>query len=198
MTHLIPITRTKTDLPAVAETGGAVGKTKGQAVLFCRSNGARKIATFLPLPEETAEKGHAVFVLQNNDCVIEVTRSRTDSFSITIAQYTNVLSGNEAVFEVIHFFKSGKWDVIPPEHFTSVIGAAKEKSCQLECREPIWFERKVAPVQVPIPQRTVPRPEDCQFPVIAELVQTAPDEFSLGLSNGIQMLIHIKNLPGRR
>jgi hypothetical protein len=205
MEYIIPISRTKTDLPAITETGGATGKTKGEARLVCRNNGSKKTAIYIPPVEERAEKGHAVFVLQPGDYIVIVIRSRNTSFAIDIAEYTDRISvEGKALFEVRHSFKNSAWDTEPPDFMLPVIEAAKAKTRQ-NTPEPLWFEKKVAPPTIPTQQqsqtpfaRSAAPFGDSGLLTITELTQIAPDEFSLGLSNGIQMLIYIKNLPVMR
>lgn len=201
MEYTVPISRTKTGLPAITETGGATGKTKGAARLVCYSNGSKKTAIFIPATEEREEKGHAVFVLSNGDYIVDVQRTRTSVYAVTIAQFCgHVSEEDQATFQTRHVLTGGKWDIMPPESLLAVIDAAKEKSRQTE-PEPLWFEPKVAPTIIPDLQRPAPRPvppPEAGLVSITELVQTAPDEFSLGLSNGVQLLIYIKELPVMR
>jgi len=198
----IKVTRTKSGLPAVSETGGAIGKTKGFAQIICRDDGSKKIATYIPKPEEIETIGHAVFVLQNRDYVIQVERSRTSSYKITVAQFTGSIGAADregeseeyAVFEVRNVRSGKKWDIQPPECFSPAIDAAVAKSSMENIAEAVWFERKQQPVPLPVKssapafaQEYVPG-----FVAIDSVRQTADDEISVCLTNGVQLCVYIK------
>jgi len=197
----IKVTRTKSGLPAVSETGGAIGKTKGFAQIICRDDGSKKIATYIPKPEEIETIGHAVFVLQNRDYVIHVERSRTSSYKITVAQFTGSIGAvdregeNEeyAVFEVRNVKSGKKWDIQPPECLLPAIDAVVAKS-SMENTEAMWYERRQQPVPLPVKS---PAPAFAQeyvpgFVAIQDVKQTADDEISVCLTNGVQLCVYIK------
>jgi len=197
----IKVTRTKTGLPAISETGGAIGKTKGVAQIICRDDGSKKIATYVPRPEEVETKGHAVFVLQKHDYVILVERSRTTVYKVTIAQFTGDIDAEDnAVFAVRHVKQAKRWDVMPPEYLQPAIDAAVAKSCQEEIQEAVWFERKQPPVMgAPVSLSAIKNqaPAFAQqyvpgFVAIQDVRQTADDEISVCLTNGVQLCVYIK------
>lgn len=193
----VKISRTNTGLPAVAETGGAIGKTKGAARIFCRDTGSKKIATHIPKLDDFETKGHALFVLQNHDYVILVERSRTTVYKVTIAQFTgNIDADDNAVFIIRHIKQAKRWDVMPPEYLQPAIDAAIAKSCQEEVREAVWYERKQPPVPVPLPAKpaaaTFAEEYVPGFVAIKDVRQTAADEISVCLTNGVQLCVYIK------
>lgn len=202
MDFLLTVTRTRTGLPAVAETG-ASGKTKGFSRVFCKDDGCKKTATYLPKPEEFEDKaGHVVFVLQRHDYCISVERSRTTAYKITVAQFTGTIDDQEqALFELRYSYSGKRWDVLPPEYLLPAIEAAKAKS-QAEAPAGVWYQAKQslgvsvtpsAPVAAVKPGDVVPA-----FQGIQELRQIAPDEFSVSLSNGVQLLIYVKECKPKR
>ncbi|TWH45920.1 hypothetical protein [Sporomusa sp. KB1] len=198
MEYLLTVTRTKTGLPAVAETGAA-GKTKGFARILCRDNGGKKTATYLPQPEEIEDIGHVVFVLQKNDYCIAVERSRTTAYKITVTQFSGTIDDQEqALFELRHSYSGKRWDVMPPEYLQPAIEAAKAKS-QAELPAGAWYQTK-QPSPPVSPSAPVLKPGDFvpSFLGIRELRQIADDEFSVCLTNGVQFLVYIKEcLPKR-
>lgn len=207
----IKITRTKTGLPAIAETGGAIGKTKGFAQIICRDDGSKKVATYIPKPEELDTVGHAVFILQNRDYIIQVERSRSTSYTVTVAQFIGNIGTVDrdgeteeyAVFEVRHVKSGKRWDIIPPESMEAAIDAAVAKSSQ-ENQEAVWYERKQPPAPLPAkPSVPVPPPAKSApaafaeeyvpgFVAIKDVRQTAADEISVCLTNGVQLCVYIK------
>lgn len=203
----IKVTRTKTGLPAIAETGGAIGKTKGFAQIICRDDGSKKIATYIPKSEEMNSVGHAVFILQNRDYVIQVERCRTTSYAVTIAQFAGRIGTVDregeteeyAVFEVRHVKSGKRWNVMPPECLEAAIDAAIAKSSQEDVQEAAWYERKQPPV--PMPQSLSAKPPAPAvfaeeyvpgFVAIKDVRQTAADEISVCLTNGVQLCVYIK------
>jgi hypothetical protein len=199
----IKVSRTKTNLPAVSETGGASGKTKGEARIFCRDNGSKKIATHIPKPDNFEVDGHAVFILQKYDYVILIERSRTTVYKVTIAQFTGDIDAEDnAVFAVRHIKQAKRWDVQPPEYLQPAIDAAVAKSSQEDIAEAIWFERKQPPViGTPVPLSAIKNQAPVQafaqqyvpgFVVIQDVRQKADDEISVCLTNGVQLCVYIK------
>lgn len=194
----IKVARTNSNLPAVAETGGAIGKTKGEARIFCRDNGSKKIATHIPKSDDFETKGHALFVLQNYDYVILVERSRTTVYRVTIAQFTGNIDANDnAMFAVRHIKQAKRWDVMPPEYLQPAIDAAIAKSCQEEIQEAAWYERKQPPAPVSLPAKSAPASFAAEeyvpgFVAIKDVRQTAADEISVCLTNGVQLCVYIK------
>lgn len=199
----IKVTRTKTGLPAIPEVGGAIGKTKGFAQIICRDDGSKKIATYIPKPEEIETIGHAVFVLQKHDYVIQVERSRTTVYKVTIAQFTGDIDAEDnAVFAVRHVKQAKRWDVQPPEYLQLAIDAAVVKSSQEDIQEAAWYERKQQPVLgAPVSLLAIKNQAPVQafarqyvpgFVVIQDVRQTADDEISVCLTNGVQLCVYIK------
>ncbi|HWR06152.1 hypothetical protein [Sporomusa sp.] len=201
----VKVSRTNIGLAAVSETGGAIGKTKGFARIICREDGSKKMAIYIPRPEEFETSGHAVLILKPRDCIIQVERSRSTSYLITVAQFTGEIDQDENAIFTVRYIKTGKrWDIQPPDHLLAAIDAAVAKSSQEDVQEAVWYERKQPPAigapvslaairnqaQAPVPayaHEYVPG-----FVAIDSVRQTAADEISVCLTNGVQLCVYIK------
>jgi|GEM_PF-7108725 len=194
----VKVTRTKTNLPAVAEIGGAIGKTKGDAQIFCRDDGGKKTATHIPRLEDFYTIGHALFVLQKHDYLIRVERSRSTVCKIIVAQFTGTIDAEEnAQFIVRHIKSSKRWDVVPPDCLQPAIDAAVAKAGQTDIQEAVWYERKQPLVSLPVARgsmtaRALTFDYAPGFVAVTDVKQTAADEISICLSNGIQLCMYIK------
>ena len=187
----------------MSENGGAIGKTKGFAQIICRDDGSKKLATYIPKPEEIETKGHAVFILQKHDYVIQVERSRTTTYKVTIAQFTGDIDADDnAVFAIRHVKQAKRWDVMPPENLQLAIDVAVAKSSQEDITEAAWYERKQpsvigSPVSLSAIKNQAPVQAFAQqyvpgFVAIQDVRQTADDEISVCLTNGVQLCVYIK------
>ena len=125
------------------EDGGGMTNS-GDAMVITDSNGGKKIP--LVLRGRSNDK-HALFVVSENDIVIDVNRAREDVV-IEIYRVGADIGGNEYYHKRIlhkeHCFSDGEWDIDPPEALSEAIDAAVDKTWRYHCRQAVWIGERPA------------------------------------------------------
>jgi len=135
MNRKIKVERTKIDLPALWEKGGAF-QYEGNATIICDRFGKAKEVIFTQ--EEELGK-HALIPVVVGDIVIHAMQDR-DNYDIKVYRIQR-FEDDFAVCEGIGRFDRGEWDKpdIYYMYFEAINEAKKKASCHL-CRQPHFIK----------------------------------------------------------
>ena len=132
------ITRSKSGLPCLWESGGA-GSNTGSAVVIAAASGSPKRAIYVRTRGELCNSNHALIPVVVGDLVIRADQHRLD-YEITVSRIIG-FDGDEASLEVVNHFSEGEWDVEPTIAMAAV-EAAKRKAAKYHCRTAYWAEER--------------------------------------------------------
>lgn len=134
------ISRTKTGLPALWESGGA-GRNTGFAVCVANADGTPKTALFVRHGGDLCNGHHALFVVRPGDLVCEATQERGD-FSVTLYRLGAELDDTEMSHDIIAEYSEGEWNVAPPDEAADLINATCHKAEAYHCRSMFYGVEK--------------------------------------------------------
>jgi len=127
-----PISRSKTGLPVLSESGGGCTNT-GSAQIICNEEGEALKPLFIPRGLFNGE--HAYFVIKPKMFVVEYSRDR-NGYSVNIWQIKEVLQ--DRVLTTLAF-EEENGDGNIPEFLRKAVKAAEEKAYDYHCRSPYYI-----------------------------------------------------------
>ena len=139
-TKIFDLEVTASNLPAIWETGGGWSNT-GRARIITDRNGNPKTALCL---RHRCNEDHALFILHEDDVIIEAWQHRGD-YDIILWKVDKIsLADGKAVasaYKLAEYHK-GCWSVEPRKSFTAAICAAMDKSIIYHCRNAVWYKER--------------------------------------------------------
>lgn len=129
-------TRSKTNLPVIAENGGGMSNT-GNATIICGEHGEALKPLFIPRGYSNGD--HALFVAKIGTAVVFAGHDRSgESVSVNrIVAIGTDSEPNEIVLEKLYEYENGDGNI--PEDFKAAARAALEKSKSYHCRSPFYY-----------------------------------------------------------
>jgi hypothetical protein len=128
-------TRSKTNLPVIAENGGGMSNT-GDATIICGANGEALKPLFIPRGYSNGD--HALFVAKPGMMVVFAGHDRSGE-SVSVNRIITIGTENEPdeiVLEKLYEYENGDGNI--PEAFEAAAQAALEKSKAYHCRSPFY------------------------------------------------------------
>lgn len=135
----IKIERTKTNLPALWESGGGASNT-GEARIICDRDGKPKKAIYIRRRGHLSNAEHALIVVECGDYIISAYHHRRD-FTIRIYRIVAFRDSEEyAICELNFVYSKGEWNEELPAFLKPAVEAAKEKATCYHCREAHYIQ----------------------------------------------------------
>lgn len=131
---------TNSNLPAIWENGGGWSNTGSVRVITDRK-GCPKTALCL---RHRCNDNHALFVLHQDDVIIEASRHR-DEYTVKLwkVETISVADGKAAASAyLLCSLEKGCWDTAPHDSFFDAIKAALDKTCTYHARNAVWYKER--------------------------------------------------------
>ena len=128
-------TRSKTNLPVIAENGGGMSNT-GSATVICGTHGEALKPLFIPKGYSNGD--HALFVAKLDMVVVFAGHDRSGE-SVSVNRIVSIGTDSdpdEIVLEKMYEYENGDGNI--PEGFEAAAQAALEKSKSYHCRSPFF------------------------------------------------------------